>query len=153
MVMMARPTPGFGLGVSRDNKPAEVGLGHFAAMTGMTESEYVEAMFGLLESGRVADLMKLDAQVDFAEWLVGVAKSGVSEFLVTFRLSLNRKRDAALYCVCRLTGEGFFKMMVKDAIPGLIGAGIHEDLAPEAARGLEGFEVRFCDMETNLWKK
>ena len=121
----------------------EVGLGQFAAICGMTEKEFSAHMFRKLEQGRLLDLLNLDAQADLSEWIIGQFFSG-KEFVVVFRLSLNRKRDACLFCVCSVRNADREALVdVRHAIPGLI------DNVPKEVLGLESFEVGFCDMKTS----
>lgn len=115
----------------------QVSLGQFAAVCGMTEREYVGAMYRAIERGSVLDLVKDDARDDFYCWL---ALLGQENFGLMFRLSLNRTRDAALFCKCRKNGEN---IEVLDTVPGLTG------LVPPEVAQLDGFEFTFCDLRTD----
>jgi len=87
------------------------------------------------------------------DWIIE-RKLGNKEFMVTFKLSLNRAKDVCLYCVCGISNsmEVFFEdgfpvpsiFIVKHAIPG-----IFSDL-PEEGNGLDNFLLHFCDMEATI---
>lgn len=118
----------------------EVGLGHFAAMCDMTESEFADHMSKMLEQGRMLDLLKPDSAMDLEKWMLERFRAG-KDFVVAFRLSLNRKRDACLWCVCSL--REMRCVDVRHMIPGLVGS------IPKEAKGLEPFEINFCDLRTS----
>jgi hypothetical protein len=134
---------------SKPDAQEEVGLGHFAAICDMTEGEFADHMFKILEDGRMLDLLKPDSAMDLEKWMlerfrVAIGDDGrISDksIVVMFRLSLNRKRDACLYCVCSL--REMHCVEVHHAIPGLVGN------VPKEAKGLESFEISFCDLRTS----
>lgn len=120
-------------------EPAEVSLAQFAAIHGMSERQYVEQMLACLSSGRVMDLLTMNAQVDMCQWmLAGDLYRKKLDFLVMFRLSLNRADDVCLYVACRFRDGGAIE--VCQTIPGLCGR------RPEEVGELPTFEVAFCDM-------
>lgn len=126
-----------------DDEEAEVSLAHFAAICGMTRREFLQALYGVLTSQEVARLLKEKAQEDFLEWVAERSAAGDKELLLFMRLSLNRKRDVGLFCVLGLESpEDFPRIPVKCLIPGFGGC------PPRKYRGLDGFEVSFCDLET-----
>lgn len=126
---------------------AEVGLEHFAAMAGMTLSQYVGLVKGTISSGRLLDLLKFEARGELECWIVekGYFDCG-DPFCVILRLSLNKAHDDALFCVCTVEsdedGEAFLR--VYSATPGLV------DMPPGSIGDMDSFEIMFCDMETNL---
>jgi hypothetical protein len=118
---------------------AEVSLAQFAAICGMSERQYVEQMLACLSSGCVMDLLTASAQVDICQWmLAGDLYRKRSNFLVMFRLSLNRADDVCLYVACKFLEDGAIE--VYQTIPGLCGR------RPKEVEGLPTFEVAFCDM-------
>lgn len=122
----------------------EVTLAQFAAIGGRTEQEYTSHMFDMLLEGKLAFLLKVEAQVDLLEWLANGRLLNGDDFLVVFRTSVNRKDDSALHCVCSCVSDDFPKIKVRHALPGVMGR------MPPEADGLEGFEVNFCDMEPTI---
>lgn len=123
---------------------AEVSLAQFATIGGLTEAEYIEKMFDKLQAGQLMELLKLEAQCDLGDWIAQKFLEKLDEFLVVFRLSMNRTRDVALYCVCSVKQGNDPAIYVRHALPGLMGN------LPKEAVGLDGFEINFCDMETGL---
>ena len=123
----------------------EVSLAEFAAIGGLTEAEYSKRMFERLECGDLMGLLGIEAQCDLGDWISGRFLGGKREFLVVFRLSLNRIRDVALFCVCSMDMSGDeAAIRVRHAIPGQIGS------PPAEAFGLEPYEMSFCDMEAGI---
>jgi hypothetical protein len=120
----------------------QVGLEHFAAIGGMTEAEFSRKMFEHLENGTLLALLKDVAIDDLLDW-IGKSEDD-DEFVVVFRLSLNRGRDVALFCVCSMSMTEDWMVDVRHAIPGFI------DNPPAETDGLQGFEFSFCDMEATI---
>ena len=141
MAMMSRELrPSSKRPVPKD-KQAEVGLEHFAAIAGMTEREFYEVFVAALYNKGPCGMLKPEAEKDLLEWADELPKK---HFLVVFRLSLNRKRDAATYCICYKYSKGIRAIRIE---PGLMGANpSHPD-----GKEWDGFEINFCDMRTNLY--
>ena len=121
-------------------KQEEVSLSQFAAICGLTESEFFEILFYTIDKDRFLDLIKEEARKDFINWTKKLSTS--KKFCIMIRLSLNRARDAALYCMCSLKEKSAVK--VKSSVPGLSG------LVPKEAQKMSGFEFNFCDLNTNI---
>jgi len=115
------------------------GLGHLAAMAGMTEREFVERMSRLLSDGRLMELLRVERQAALYDWLEGKETTG-EPFAVMFRLSANRRADVALYCRCRVDMGGDEPLiLVEDSFPSVEGYD----------KGIgEPFVVELRDLET-----
>jgi hypothetical protein len=120
----------------------DVGLGNFAAICGLTEREYGQAVFDALQSGRLLSLLKPEAKVEVGEWILERMSEGNKEFVIAFRFSLNRGRDVGLFCVCSPEDDGE-SLFVRFALPGMM------DKPPAETKGLGAFEICFCDLVTN----
>lgn len=123
----------------------ELSLADFAAKAGQTEAAFCSRLFDRLISGDMMEILKLEAQCDLGDWITERFLDNKNEFLVVFRLSENKLRDVALFCVCsmNMTAEDP-RIYVKHALPGFVGK------VPPEAKGLESFEVGFCDMESRI---
>ena len=119
---------------------AEVGLEHFAAIAGMTEREFCESFVSTLHAYGPCGMLKPEAEEDLRNWAGSIAKG---EFLVAFRMSLNRARDAAVYCVCRKDASGIRAIRIEPGIMGIV------PRRPDGEAWQGGFEVNFCDMRTD----
>lgn len=122
------------------DKLAEVGLEHFAAIAGMTEREFCDAFVSTLYDVGPCGMLKPEAEVDLRRWS-GALKG---EFLVAFRMSLNRSRDAAVYCVCRKDASGIRAIRIEPGLMGIV------PRRPDGRTWKDGFEVNFCDMRTDI---
>ena len=128
-----------------DQKNVEVSLAEFSAIGGLSEPEYLGKLFSHLKSGDLVELLGLKAQFKLGEWIGEYFLDTKDKFVVVFRLSLNRIRDVALFCICSmdLTGEDA-KVNVESSIPGFI------DACPETAKGLPSMIFSFHDMEPRI---
>lgn len=130
-----------------EQKLAEVSLEQFAALGGLTGSQYYQKIFELLETGRLFELLTIEGRIDLMKWMNELLAQGESDFGVVFVLSLNRERDICLWCSCSFklsNGPTGFYLYVKHAIPGFIDTEIPE------MEGLEYFELGFTDMEPRI---
>jgi hypothetical protein len=121
----------------------EVGLSHFAAIGGMTERQFCQRFFNLLNSGRLMDTLTIAAQAQLQEWIINNGLED-KEFMVSFQLSMNRVVDPMVYCRCVVDMSGDEpKIRILEATPGLS----HN---PPRNPGLPGFDLGFCDMNPLL---
>jgi hypothetical protein len=128
---------------SSATEPSEVGLSHFAAICGLTEREFVQRMCKKIEEGNLLRLLKDDSCEDVVVWaLDNRMRKPDQDTVVVFRLSQNRQRDVALFCLASLDNLPTIQMRVKKMFPGFM------DSPPEELDGLSVFEINFCDMVT-----
>lgn len=129
----------------REDRPVEVNLSHFAAIGGLTETEYRKRMMDMLLKGNLFMLLKPEASCDLSEWIADGPLGTGEDFVVVFRLSKNFERDAALYCICSVDlNDDEPIVRVSEATYGIM------DKIPAKARGLDGFELNLCDLEATL---
>lgn len=124
----------------------EVDLGQFASILGMTRDQYVACMMSLLESCRLPELLNFESRSELEGWILESGRyDDLKPFCVMFRLSLNRVRDSALYCQCRMDMSGDEPVvMVDNTVPGLTG------MVPDSMSELQRFEAQFADYATNI---
>ena len=113
-------------------------------MSQQTEQSYADRMFDLLRQGRLMRLLRIEAQANLSERLL--ERQFEQPFAIVFRLSENRQRDVALWCVCLidLEAEDGESIIVNHALPGM------SDAIPKEAHGLDTFEVNLRDMEPEI---
>lgn len=129
----------------KEKSGAEVDLGHFAAIGGLTEYEYRHRMMSVLHAGNLVDLLRFEAKCDVGEWIADRFLSNKEEFLITFRLSANKSPDEAVHCICSIDMDGKEpKIRVKHALNGVIG------ILPQEAKGLQAMMIGLGDMENRI---
>lgn len=123
---------------------AEVSLAEFAAIGGLTEAEFCKKMFEKIESGQLFDLLTLKSQYKLGEWISEYFLENNKQFLIAFRLSLNRLKDVTLYCICKVDFNNDSGLEVINTITGTI------DATPTEAQNLPRMIFDFHDMEPSI---
>jgi len=141
--------------ITDEDIEASVGLDQFAAISGTDANSFYLKMIDLIEKGNLLQLLKPQACRDVMVWALNtLAETDSNELMLVFRLSLNKPEDFGLFCVfsanvdelaAKILFDSSFplpKFKVRHAIPGLMNS-------PPKEADMNGFEINFCDMETN----
>lgn len=101
-----------------------VGLDEVAKAAGVPPHHVFKAIYDLLDAGRLTDALDIGAQVDLCDWIDREALLDGDPFHVVLKISQNRKKDAAVHCLCRVDMGGDEPLIrvrhevgVEDAVP------------------------------------
>jgi hypothetical protein len=118
-----------------------VGLSDLAEFWGLTEQEYARRLLSCVGKGRLVDAMEIRAQADFCDWVSDRGLLDGAPFLVSFRLSQNRRRDVCLWCACEVDMGGDEPLVkVTRSEPGVVGS------VPRFMEGLPAYDVPLTDL-------
>jgi len=132
--------------LSLKSKSLDVSLTDFAKNGNLTEAQYSRKLFDKLESGQLLDLLNIESQVKIGDWISQKFLDNSKEFLIVFKLSMNRLRNVALFCVCSMNlKDDEPKIYVDFAIPGFMDA-----TPPEAQNITDRMILNFDDMEPRI---
>ncbi len=124
---------------------AQVGVAEFAAISERTEYEFMSDLFNKLESGKLLEILTISAQCDLCNWISERNLLDGDSFVVEFNLSLNKKRNLVLRCLCNINMLGDDPLFdVQKTISGF------EDFNPEDLAEYPKYSLYFCDMDPKL---
>lgn len=84
-----------------------VDVGHIAAMCGMTEEQYLNAMINQIKNGDLMVLLREEAQYDLTEWIMAKGRyDDGGRFYVMFSMSEDSSEAPCLLCECWVDMSG-----------------------------------------------